>query len=167
MKIKIKVYAVKYGCMPHIITKGDWVDLINCENVRILKGEAVKVSLGVAMQLPRGFEAIVAPRSSTYNKFKVEQVNSIGVIDNSYCSQEDIWKVNFKASRDTFIPEGVRIAQFRIQLSQKANIWNKLKWLLSNGIKLVQVESLSAETRGGFGSTGDKGYVDKKNTEKK
>lgn len=167
MKIKVKVYTTKYNCMPHLIKKGDWIDLTNAESVKISKGpEVTKLSLGVAMQLPKGFEAVVLPRSSTYAKYKVNMVNSMGVIDNS-CGPEDIWKMQVTAQKDTFIPEGVRIAQFRIQLSQKANIWHKLKWLFSSGIKLIHVTSLDNVSRGGFGSTGDKNYVDKKTSEKK
>lgn len=157
MKLKIKIYAEKYNCMPHIIKKGDWIDLTNAETVKLTKGtDVVKLSLGVAMQLPKGFEAILLPRSSTYQKYKITAVNSMGVIDNSYCGKEDIWKMPVIAHKDTFIPEGVRIAQFRIQLSQKANIWQKLKWLFSNGIKLSHILTLKEESRGGFGSTGDK-----------
>lgn len=157
MKLKIEIYAEKYNCMPHIIKKGDWIDLTNAETVKLSKStKVVKLSLGVAMKLPKGFEAILLPRSSTYQKYKITSVNSMGVIDNSYCGKEDIWKMPVIAHEDTFIPEGVRIAQFRIQLSQKANIWQKLKWLFSNGIKLIHVVSLGEDSRGGFGSTGDK-----------
>lgn len=168
MKIKIKIYTTKYNCMPHIIKKGDWIDLTNAESIKIPKGtEVTKVSLGVAMQLPKGFEAVVLPRSSTYAKYKITMVNSMGVIDNSYNGIDDIWKMPVIAQRDTFIPEGVRIAQFRIQLSQKANFWQKLKWLFSNGIKLVHATALSETSRGGFGSTGEKNYVDKKTSKEK
>jgi dUTPase len=59
------------------------------------------------------------------------------------------------AIRNVKIPEGTRIAQFRVQLSQKATFWQKIKWLFSSGVKLEQVASLDNETRGGFGSTGE------------
>jgi dUTP pyrophosphatase len=119
------------------------------------------------MQLPRGFEAVVLPRSSTYAKYKITMVNSMGVIDNSYCGKDDIWKMPVIAQRDTFIPEGVRIAQFRIQLSQKATIWQKIKWLFSGKIKLLHVTNLDNTSRGGFGSTGENNYVDKKTVKEK
>ena len=85
----------------------------------------------------------------------------------SYCGPEDIWKMQVTAQKDTFIPEGVRIAQFRIQLSQKATVWQKLKWLFSSGVKLIQVATLGNASRGGFGSTGETGYVEKFVKEKK
>lgn len=168
MKIKVKVYTTKYNCMPHLIKKGDWIDLTNAESVKIAKGtEVTKISLGVAMQLPKGFEAVVLPRSSTYSKYKITVVNSMGVIDNSYCGKDDIWKLPVIAQKDTFIPEGVRIAQFRIQLSQKATVWQKLRWLFSSGVKLIQVTNLGNTSRGGFGSTGDANYVEKSVKEKR
>lgn len=166
--MKIKVYTTKYNCMPHLIRKGDWIDLTNAESIKIAKGpEVTKISLGVAMQLPNGFEAVVLPRSSTYAKYKITMVNSMGVIDNSYCGKDDIWKMPVIAQRDTFIPEGVRIAQFRIQLSQKATIWQKIKWLFSGKIKLLHVTNLDNTSRGGFGSTGENNYVDKKTVKEK
>jgi dUTPase len=56
--------------------------------------------------------------------------------------------------RRTSISANTRICQFRIQLSQKATVWQKLKWLFTSGIELVEVESLSSNNRSGFGSTG-------------
>jgi dUTP pyrophosphatase len=95
-------------------------------------------------------------RSSTPKKFGVITANSEGVIDNTYCGNNDEWKYPALAIKDTTINEGDRICQFRIQLSQKATVWQKLKWLLSSGVKIVEVESLSGANRNGFGSTGVK-----------
>ena len=61
------------------------------------------------MQLPEGYEAIIAPRSSTFNRFGLIQTNSIGVIDNTYCGDLDIWMMPVVALRDTQIREGDRI----------------------------------------------------------
>ena len=82
--------------------------------------------------------------------------NSEGVIDNSYCGDEDEWRFPAIAFRDTTINKGERICQFRIQLSQKATIWQKLRWLFSNKIELVSVDKLESINRGGFGTTGVK-----------
>lgn len=174
MKVKVRTYNTP---MPEIIKKGDWVDLYTEEDVNmagpfaetlhkrksgdvVLKSRDVifdnkMISLGVAMQLPKGFEAVVLPRSSTYKKYGIILANSQGVIDNSYCGNEDKWYFPAIALRKTSIPAGTRIAQFRIQLSQKATFWQKIKWLFSSKIKLVKVESLSNKNRGGFGSTGE------------
>ena len=108
------------------------------------------------MRLPDGFEAIVAPRSSTYKHYGIIQTNSIGVIDSSYCGNEDEWMMPVLSFKKTTIPKNDRICQFRIQLSQKATIWQKIKWLFSNRIKIKVVENLNDVTRGGFGSTGAK-----------
>lgn len=116
--------------------------------------EVVYISLGVAMKLPDGFEAIIAPRSSSPKNFGFIVPNSFGVIDSSYCGNEDEWKLIALPFRDATISREDRVCQFRIQLSQKATFWQKLKWFFSNGIEFVQVEDLEGTARGGFGSTG-------------
>lgn len=155
MKIKIKVLTE--GCMPEIIEKGDWIDLKVAKNVK-LETNISKVNLlplGVAMKLPKGFEAIVASRSSTPSKLGIICANSLGIIDNSFMGNGDEWKFPAIAIKNTTIKKGTRICQFRIQLSQKATIWQKIKWLFSNKIELVEVDNLSDNNRGGIGSTGD------------
>ena len=105
------------------------------------------------MQLPKGFEAVVLPRSGT-PKLGIMCANSEGVIDNSYCGNDDEWRFPAIAFQSTTINKGDRICQFRVQLSQKATIWQKLRWLFSNKIELVSVDKLDGNNRGGFGSTG-------------
>lgn len=179
MKLKIKVKRINDRIeLPTIINKGEWIDLTAAESVELTAPQAEtlkrhqvngietkhrdvlfnfhKIPLGVAMKLPKGFEAVILPRSSTYSRFGIIQANHMGVVDNSFSGNNDEWKYPVVAFRDTIITEGDRICQFRIQLSQKATFWQKLKWLLSSGVKIVEVESLSEEDRGGFGSTGVK-----------
>jgi len=111
------------------------------------------IPLGVSMQLPKYFEANVLPRSSTFKSYGIIQSNSEGVIDNTYCGDNDEWKFPAIALRDTTIQEGTRICQFRIRPSQNAPAWVKLKWLFTNKIEFVEVETLNNKDRGGFGST--------------
>lgn len=174
MKLKIKVKRINKNLpLPEIIDKGDWIDLRSSEEV-VLKapqagrlyntknGEASRevvfdsrlIRLGVAMHLPKGFEAVALSRSSTYKNFGVILANSEGVIDQPYCGDNDEWRYNAIALRDTVIHEGDRVCQFRIQLSQKATMWQKLRWLFSSGVKIVEVEELTNPDRGGIGSTG-------------
>ena len=172
MKLTIKIKMFNgYIDLPEIIDKGDWIDLRAAKDID-LKGpyvvparkdvdrkvifNDVKVPLGVAMQLPKGFEAPVLMRSDTYKNYKVVLANGEGLIDNSYNGDGDQWFAHIIPFEDGFIAEGDRICQFRIQLSQKATKWQKLKWLLSSGIKLEFVESLGNPDRGGQGSTGVK-----------
>ena len=174
LKIKVKRFKNEQGAMvsfPKVIRKGDWVDLssskefvLNAPQAGTLKGHDVKhrdvvsevtyIPLGVAMQLPKGFEAIMASRSSTPKKLGIMQANGIGIIDSTFCSDSDEWMFPAVTVRKTSIAANSRICQFRIQLSQKATMWQKLKWLFSSGIKFVEVESLDNEPRGGLGSTG-------------
>ena len=162
MKLKIKVKELTEDCMPSIIQNGDWIDLVCAEDMKLNittledNPDVKYIPLGIAMQLPKGFEAIVAPRSSTPNKFGIMCANSFGVIDNCYCGNNDEWKFPVIAIRPTFIEKGCRICQFKIQLSQKATLWQKIKWLFSSGVELVKVDNLQENSRGGFGSTGTK-----------
>lgn len=123
------------------ITKGDWIDLRAAETVKLKAGEFKMFSLGVSMQLPEGYEALCVPRSSTFRKYGVILVNSMGIIDETYCGDDDVWRFLAYAVRDTVIPKNERICQFRIIEHQPA-------------IEFVEVENLGNENRGGIGSTG-------------
>lgn len=155
MKIKVKLFE---GASPlEIIEKGDWIDLRAKDDLHIKtkSPELHLIPLGVAMQLPKGYEAIMAPRSSSYKKFGIMAANSIGVIDNSYCGPQDEWLFAAVVLKECNISKGERICQFRVQLNQKASIWQKLKWIFTSGkIKFEYVDDLSAENRKGVGSTG-------------
>ena len=108
------------------------------------------------MELPKGYEAIIASRSSGPKKAGLFIPSGQGVVDNIFNGNNDQWHYVCSPMRETTIEIGDRICQFRIQLSQKATMWQKIKWLLSSGIELVEVDSLNNEDRDGFGSTGSK-----------
>lgn len=141
MQIKIK-YA---DGMEEIkrFREGEWYDLRAAEDVTMWSGDFAMISLGVAMELPEGFEAIVAPRSSTFQRYGIIMTNGIGVIDHAYCGDDDIW--NFPAYKvkgePVKIKKNDRIAQFRILYHQPS-------------CDIIRVDSLGSENRGGFGSTG-------------
>ena len=125
------------------LPQGDWIDLRAAETVEMKAGEYRLISLGVSMKLPKGYEAHVAPRSSTFKKWGILMVNSVGVVDESYCGENDIWYFVALATRDTRIEKGDRICQFRIMEKMPA-------------VELVTVEHMTDESRGGIGSTGTK-----------
>lgn len=156
MKIKVYVKYLNPSCKLTELANGDWIDLRSACKIEAKKGDYMRIPLGIAMQLPKGFEAIVNPRSSSYEKYHFSIPNSQGVIDNSYNGDQDEWKCLAKFDDKALINVGDRICQFRIQLSQKANIWAKLKWLLSSGVQFIEVNTLNNQNRGGFGSTGIK-----------
>lgn len=154
MKLKVKL---KDKSLPLNVTdKGDWIDLCVAEDT-IIKADTYPafkiVPLNVAMELPKGCEAIVAPRSSTYKNFGIICANSFGVIDNSYCGDNDWWGFPALAFKEVHLKKGDRICQFRIQLSQKANLEEKKKWQ-EEYIELEYVDKLEGADRGGFGTTG-------------
>lgn len=122
-------------------SKSDWIDLRARNNIVLEKGIFTLIPLGVAIQLPKGYEAIIAPRSSTYKNFYVLQTNSIGIVDESYCGDNDEWKLPVIAMHDTVIKKGERICQFRIIEHQPE-------------LEIEVVESLENPDRGGFGSSG-------------
>lgn len=123
------------------ISVGDWIDLRAAENIELKAGEFKLISLGVSMKLPEGYEAHIVPRSSTFKTWGVIQTNHMGVIDNSYSGDMDIWRFPAYAICDTVIKENDRLCQFRIIKRQP-------------DIRFVEVEQLSGVNRGGFGSTG-------------
>ena len=120
---------------------GDWIDLRAAEDINMETGEFKMIPLGVAMELPEGYEALVAPRSSTFKKYGIILANSIGIIDESYKGDGDEWHFPALAMRGTFIRKNERICQFRIIRHQPL-------------IHLQEVESLGNADRGGLGSTG-------------
>ena len=136
------------------IQKGCWIDLRAAEEVTLEKGDSKLINLGIAMELPVGYEAILVPRSSTFKNYGIIQTNSEGIIDGfstdengkiiqgtGYCGDNDIWKMPVYATRYTVIHKNDRICQFRIQKKQP-------------DIEFVEVEHLRNDNRGGFGSTG-------------
>lgn len=140
VQIKIKYLDDSIKRLTYVEGKSDWIDLAAAEDVTLKKGEFKLIHLGVAMELPAGYEAHIAPRSSTFKNFKILETNSVGVVDCSYCGPNDWWKMAVYATEDTTIKKGDRIAQFRI---------------IENQPKLNFVETeLTGKDRGGFGSTG-------------
>ena len=150
MKIKIKYFDNAKEL--NMIEKGNWCDLYANKDMFIPEGEKMMIPLGVAMQLPEGYEAHVVPRSSTFKTWGIIQTNHIGIIDNSYCGDNDQWfypayclepKKFIDNQYGTLIRKGDKIAQFRI-----IEVQPKLEF--------EKVELLGNKDRGGFGSTGSK-----------
>lgn len=137
--------------------KGEWVDLALAEELWLSEREFKIVSLGIRMQLPKGFEAWIVPRSSTFKKYGILQGNSVGIIDSTYCGKDDIWGFTAYATKAVMIPKGTRLCQFRILPSMRASADDKIQWLNTSGVEFIEEEYLndSIESRGGFGSTGD------------
>ena len=137
MKIKINTHG-----NPLPVQHGEWVDLHTAEDVSLKALEYKTISLGVSMELPEGYYAHIVPRSSAFKKHGVIMTNSIGVIENSYKGDNDVWGFPALAMRDTFIPKGTRLCQFRLEKQ-------------ADTIEFVEVDKLGNKDRGGFGSTGD------------
>lgn len=140
MQVKIKYFTDKIDKIQKI-EKGDWIDLRCAEDVLLKSGEFKLIPLGVAMELPENCEAYVVPRSSTFKNFGIIQTNHMGIIDESYCGDNDQWCFPAYALRDTEIKVKDRICQFRIQEKMPQ-------------IKFVEVDTLGNVDRGGLGSTG-------------
>ena len=139
--IRIKYFSDRIERLTYIGGVSDWIDLRAAADVRLNKGDFALIPLGVAMELPKGYEALVVPRSSTFKNFGIIQTNHMGVIDESYCGDNDQWHMPVYAVRDTKIHEGDRICQFRIIKHQPP-------------ICFEETDHLKHEDRGGFGSTG-------------
>ena len=140
MQIKIKYFDKEIDKITKI-EKGDWIDLRAAETISLKKDEFKLVPLGVAMELPKGYEAHIVPRSSTFKNFGIIQTNHQAVIDESYCGNDDQWFLPVYALRDTTINKNDRICQFRIIEKMPP-------------IEIIEVEELIGKNRGGIGSTG-------------
>jgi dUTP pyrophosphatase len=138
---KIKIKYLPGATRMKKVEKGDLIDCYAYETVELKKGESALINLGFACELPQGYEAHLYPRSSTFKNFKVLMTNSVGLIDSSFCGENDIWKMAVYAIEDTVIKAGERPCQFRIMECQP-------------DIEFEEVDSLNNEERGGFGSSG-------------
>ena len=141
MNIRIKYFTEEIEKLRYVDGKSDWIDLRAAKEVALKKGEFALIPLGVAMELPAGYEAHVAPRSSTFKNFGIIQTNSMGIIDETYCGDNDQWYMPVLAVRDTEIHVNDRICQFRIMKHQPV-------------IHFEETDTLHHTDRGGFGSTG-------------
>ena len=141
MEIKVHYLSEEIEELRYIDGKSDWIDLRSARNISLKKGEFCLIPLGIAVELPAGYEAHIVPRSSTFKNFSIIQTNSMGIIDETYCGNGDQWHFPAYALRDTEIHVNDRICQFRIMEHQPA-------------LTFVKTERLAGQDRGGFGSTG-------------
>ena len=139
--LKIKYHSTEIEKLKYIDGKSDWIDLRAAKRYELKKGDWVLINLGVSIALPEGYEAHVVPRSSTFRTWGLIQTNSCGVIDNTYCGDDDVWMVPMLATRDTVVEINDRVCQFRIMKNQPRIVFE-------------ETERLIGESRGGFGTTG-------------
>ncbi|WLR43467.1 dUTP diphosphatase [Bacillus carboniphilus] len=140
LPIKIKYFDNELPKVKKIKT-GDWIDLRAAETIEFQQFDFKLIPLGVAMECPLGYEANVVPRSSTFKHFGIIQTNHFGVIDESYCGDNDQWFFPALAIRETKVEKGDRICQFRINRKMPE-------------IEFIEVDHLENKDRGGHGSTG-------------
>ena len=140
-KIKIKYHVKELEKLRYIDGKSDWIDLRVAEEVKMKAGEFRLISMGISVELPKGYEMWILPRSSAFKNFGVIQTNAMGVVDESFCGDNDIIHMSILAMRDTEMHINDRIGQFRIAKHQAE-------------IHFVEVEHLNHADRGGFGTTG-------------
>ena len=140
-KIRIRYHSQEIEKLRYIDGKSDWIDLRAAEEVSLKEGDFALINMGISVQLPRGYEMIIAARSSTFKNFGLIQTDAIGVVDESYCGDDDIIMMPVYATRDTQVHVNDRLCQFRILRHQPEIVFE-------------EVDSLENESRGGFGSTG-------------
>ena len=146
--VQLRVKYLKSDMEPlcYVDGKSDWIDLRIAETVQMKAGEFRLLPLGIAIALPKGYEAHIVPRSSTFKNFGIIQTNHMGVVDESYCGDGDQWYMPAYALRDTVIEAGSRICQFRIMRHQPS-------------LTFEAVERLGGTDRGGSGFAGGYGYA--------
>lgn len=119
---------------------GNFFDLRAAKRYEIKKGDFALIDLGVSIKLPEGYWGQVVPRSSLFKNHKVIQANSFGVIDTTYCGEDDHWMLPVLAFDDTVIEFNERICQFRI--------------VKDNPFTILEVDNMEDASRGGFGTSG-------------
>ena len=140
-KLKIKYHVKELEKLRYIDGKSDWIDLRVAENVSMKQGEYRLISMGISVEIPKGYEMLIVPRSSAYKNFGILQTNAMGVVDESFCGDNDIIHMPILAMRDTEIHINDRIGQFRLMPHQPE-------------VHFIEVDHLDSEDRGGFGTTG-------------
>lgn len=140
-KLKIKYHVKELEKLCYIDGKSDWIDLRVAENVSMKQGEYRLISMGISVEIPKGYEMLIVPRSSAYKNFGILQTNAMGVVDESFCGDNDIIHMPILAMRDTEIHINDRIGQFRLMPHQPE-------------VHFIEVDHLDNENRGGFGTTG-------------
>ena len=140
-KLKIKYHVKELEKLRYIDGKSDWIDLRVAENVSMKQGEYRLISMGISVEIPKGYEMLIVPRSSAYKNFGILQTNAMGVVDESFCGDNDIIHMPVLAMRDTEIHINDRIGQFRLMPHQPE-------------VHFIEVDHLDNEDRGGFGTTG-------------
>ena len=140
-KLKIKYHVKELEKLRSIDGKSDWIDLRVAENVSMKQGEYRLISMGISVEIPKGYEMLIVPRSSAYKNFGILQTNAMGVVDESFCGDNDIIHMPILAMRDTEIHINDRIGQFRLMPHQPE-------------VHFIEVDHLDNEDRGGFGTTG-------------
>ena len=140
-KLKIKYHVKELEKLRYIDGKSDWIDLRVAENVSMKQGEYRLISMGLSVEIPKGYEMLIVPRSSAYKNFGILQTNAMGVVDESFCGDNDIIHMPILAMRDTEIHINDRIGQFRLMPHQPE-------------VHFIEVDHLDNEDRGGFGTTG-------------
>lgn len=125
-----------------IVENGDWIDLRAAEEYHLYPNQFILINLGISMKLPENYEAHIVPRSSTFKTWGLIQTNGVGIIDSSYCGENDIWMMPVYSTKITHIYVNDRICQFRLVEKMPRNI------------NFNAVDNLNTEDRGGFGSTG-------------
>ena len=142
LAIKVMYHKELYPDLMELESHGNFIDLRAAKNYDYKAGDSFLIDLGVSIELEEGYWAQIVPRSSTFTKYGIIQTNSFGVIDNSYCGPDDIWKMPVYAIRDGSIKANDRVCQFRV--------------VKDDPVIICSVETLTGKNRGGFGSTGNK-----------
>ena len=143
--MKIEITKIKSeAIIPHYQTAGAaGADVYACldEPVTLQPMERRLIPTGLAVAIPRGYEAQIRARSGLSIKHGITMVNGVGTIDADYRGEFGVLVINLGQEAFT-IEHGMRIAQMVIARHKRA------EW--------IEVDKLDETERGegGYGSTG-------------
>jgi len=128
--------------LPEYKTSGaSGMDLCASDAAELPPGQVTIVSTGLAMSMPKGYEAQIRPRSGLAAKFGITVLNSPGTIDSDYRGEIKVIMINH-SEKEFDVAPGDRIAQMVIAHT------------LQPMVREVDILDTTERGEGGLGSTG-------------
>jgi len=146
MAIAVKIINQSTNPLPQYTTEGAAgmdIRAFLAEPVTLQSLQRTLIPTGLFIELPRGYEAQIRPRSGLAIKQGITCLNTPGTIDSDYRGEIKIILINL-SDVSQVVQNGDRIAQMILQAVEKIN-WEEVT-LLSETLR----------NNGGFGSTGKK-----------
>jgi dUTP pyrophosphatase len=143
-KVKVKIKNTSTNPLPLYATEGSaGMDIMadTKEPMTIRPFERILIATGLFIELPKGYEAQVRPRSGLAARHGITCLNSPGTIDSDYRGEVKVILINLSQDNH-IIQHGDRVAQMVVHKVEN------VKWKTADHINSTK------RNEGGFGHTG-------------